>query len=639
MKKGQPGSEGPSDLRHRAEGVLGDQLIPLDQHPDEQVQRLLYELRVHQIELEMQNDELRRSQLELEASRSKYFDLFDLAPVGYLTVSENGVIREANLTAATLLGVERSRLITLPLSRFVAVNDQKAFHLHRRRVFASGIQQTCELRMVKADGTSFHARLETKAVQDGDDNRQCRMIVADITVQVQAEVALRYAHDELEMRVRERTTELEQANLALQAEIAERKQVETRLRASEELLEQRVEERTQELSTLLEISRNMALTLELEPMLGLILDKLRAVAKYDDATIFTLEGNELRALAHQGTVPPSEMKPQRFSLERAPFARELILNQQPVVIPDVRGDASLAQDFRRVAGERFEPLYGHVRSWMGVPLIIKDRVTGMLTLKHSEPGHYAPDQADLVLAFANQAALAIENTRLLEQAQKLAALEERQRLARDLHDAVSQTLFSASLAAEVLPRLWESAPDAGRRCLADLGQMTRGALAEMRTLLMELRPATLTEVELRELLAHLVGAASSRARLPVDVIVEGQCMLPGEVQVTLYRIAQEALSNIIKHAGATHAAVSLRCTPTAECADGDATSGQVDMCIEDNGRGFDPTGIPADRMGLRIMRERAAAIGAEIKIASDTGQGTRVGITWRSNQWRRIVAA
>ena len=199
-------------------------------------------------------------------------------------------------------------------------------------------------------------------------------------------------------------------------------------------------------------------------------------------------------------------------------------------------------------------------------------------------------------------------------------------------------LFSASLAAEVLPSLWESAPDAGRRCLADLGLMTRGALAEMRTLLMELRPATLMEVELRELLAHLVGAASSRARLPVDVTVEGQCALPGEVQVTLYRIAQEALSNMIKHAGATHAAVSLRCTPAAECVDGDTTSGQVDMCIEDNGRGFDPNGVPADRMGLRIMRERATAIGAETNFASHTGQGTRVAITWWADEWRRIVA-
>ncbi len=397
-----------------------------------------------------------------------------------------------------------------------------------------------------------------------------------------------------------------------------------------QLLEQRVEERTRELSTLLEISHHVALTLELEPLLNLILAQLKAVVDYDDATVFKLEEEELIITAHRGTVAQEEMLPQRFSLEKAPFARQLILNQETVIIPDVRGDTLLARDFRDVTDERFETVYGQVRSWMGVPLTIKDQVTGMLTLKHSEPNYYTPSQVELVLAFANQAAVAIENTRLYEQAQALAALEERQRLARDLHDAVSQTLFSASLAAEVLPRLWERKPDEGRRCLKEIQQLTRGALAEMRTLLLELRPSGLLEAGLDELLRQLVEAASSRARLPITLNVEGQCALAPDVQVNLYRIAQEALSNVVKHAGASRAAVSLRCAPLFPSTSVEEQTGRVELHIEDDGRGFEPAYVPADCLGLCIMQERAEAIGAAMRIKSQTDHGTHLEVVWPS---------
>ena len=156
--------------------------------------------------------------------------------------------------------------------------------------------------------------------------------------------------------------------------------------------------------------------------------------------------------------------------------------------------------------------------------------------------------------------MAIENARIYEQAAELAALEERQRLARELHDAVTQTLFSASLAAEVLPRLWERNREAGLRCLSEVRQLTRGALAEMRTLLLELRPAALVETELEALLSQLAEAVTSRARIPVTVQAVPHCNLPPEVQVALYRIAQEALNNVAKHAEARHVEVDLQCT-------------------------------------------------------------------------------
>ena len=161
---------------------------------------------------------------------------------------------------------------------------------------------------------------------------------------------------------------------------------------------------------------------------------------------------------------------------------------------------------------------------------------------------------------ANLAALAIENAQLYERAQELAVVEERQRLARDLHDAVTQTLFSASLIAEVLPALWESDQHEGRELLKKLWQLSRGALAEMRALLLELRPAALVESRLDDLLRQLGEAFTGRTDVPVKVTVEGECRLPADVHIALYRIAQEALNNVAKHAQASQVNVSLVCS-------------------------------------------------------------------------------
>jgi signal transduction histidine kinase len=218
---------------------------------------------------------------------------------------------------------------------------------------------------------------------------------------------------------------------------------------------------------------------------------------------------------------------------------------------------------------------------------------------------------------AQRAALAITNARLYEQAQQAAVLEERQRLARELHDAVTQTLFSATLIAEVLPRLWRRNQEEGQRRLEELRELTRGALAEMRTLLLELRPAALIEAKLGELLRHLTEAIIGRARTPVTLIVEGDYVLPPEVQVGLYRITQEALNNVAKHAKASQAVVSLSCQAQ-----------QVELHIKDDGRGFEPEQVRPEHLGLGIMRERAETIGAALRIQSQPGQGTHIEVVW-----------
>lgn len=156
-----------------------------------EIREMLHELRVHQIELEMQNEELRRAQAELDAARARYFDLYDLAPVGYCTLAETGLIREANVTIANLLGVARSGLVRQPFSRFIRDEDQDLYYLYRKQLFETGQPQVCELRMVNQAGASIWIRLDATLAQDSDGARVGRVALSDITKHRRAEEAQR----------------------------------------------------------------------------------------------------------------------------------------------------------------------------------------------------------------------------------------------------------------------------------------------------------------------------------------------------------------------------------------------------------------------------------------------------------------
>jgi signal transduction histidine kinase len=210
-------------------------------------------------------------------------------------------------------------------------------------------------------------------------------------------------------------------------------------------------------------------------------------------------------------------------------------------------------------------------------------------------------------------------------------MEERSRLARELHDAVTQTIFSASLLAEALPEIWENDPQEGRRVTRDLRDLSRGALAEMRTLLLELRPSALAEIHLPDLLRQLGAAASGREGIPVHVTVEGQGILPTDVHTAFYRIAQEALNNVVKHARASQTSIRLCFTCTEQDGPMEFPRSSALMVIQDDGCGFDRAQVPPDHLGLGIMEERARAVGATLTIDSHPGQGTQVTVLWEQD--------
>lgn len=183
---------GSTTMRQQAEDTLQKQNLNRGPVAPEDAKIIHHELEVHQIELEMQNEELRRAQLELEAARARYYDLYDLAPVGYCTISEQGLILEPNLTACSLLGIDRKNLLRQPLSRFILAEDTDSYYLNRKKLFETSQPQSFEIRMLHKDSSLFWAQIEATAAQDSEtDTPVCRVVLSDITGRKREEEALR----------------------------------------------------------------------------------------------------------------------------------------------------------------------------------------------------------------------------------------------------------------------------------------------------------------------------------------------------------------------------------------------------------------------------------------------------------------
>ncbi|MCB9453030.1 MAG: PAS domain S-box protein [Anaerolineaceae bacterium] len=254
---------------------------------------------------------------------------------------------------------------------------------------------------------------------------------------------------------------------------------------------------------------------------------------------------------------------------------------------------------------------------LSLPIIIRDKVYGGINLYYVQAQEFSDEEISLAQSFSNHIALAIENSQLQTQVVEQAAVAERNRLAHDLHDAVSQSLFAASLIAEVLPVIWQRDQEEGQKRLLELHELTKGALAEMRTILLTLRPSALAEMALKDAIQQLIDVGISRMRLPIHASLADTGKLPVDVKTTFYRITQEALNNVFKHAKATDIVVTLE----------DAQD-QIRLAIQDNGCGFDTAIKAPGHMGLEIMAERAAAVDMDLQIESEPGHGARLITLW-----------
>jgi GAF domain-containing protein len=378
---------------------------------------------------------------------------------------------------------------------------------------------------------------------------------------------------------------------------------------------QRALERTR---LLYETSRRINAALSVDEVVAAYLEHVAARGSYACGVMlyeFDDAGERVARVLRGRWTPRDGLTP---SQERLPYVHDplvpLLDAGQTVVIADIRDDARISASFRDYLTQ------SRWRALAMIPLIVHNQRFGLVWLGY--PSIRTWSDADLYPYQVTAALLAaaIDNRRqyllLSERGQQIAVLEERRRLARELHDSVTQSLFSMSLLAQVLPDLWEVDRAEALNGLLQIRDQTRGALAEMRALLFELRPAALGERSLAHALREHVGAFTLRTGVPIALDVTNDLKLPEAVEQAFFRIAQEALANIARHAHARQARVTLAAGQPAR------------LLIADDGQGFQPEQIAAGSFGLHSMRERAANIGARLEVRSAVGQGAEIVVEW-----------
>jgi signal transduction histidine kinase len=419
-------------------------------------------------------------------------------------------------------------------------------------------------------------------------------------LQVETELQLYRTHmDEL---VEERVRELDEAHAQLARETGER-------RATEGALRRRMEE--------LDALRRMAQLLGGRSAHGEALDEatssIARLFKARYARVRLLKGSEE---VEEGGAPTAsglgaEEDVQSLTLLDLTVCDAAIREQEPIAgiasfWPGLPDAARRQAEAEGIGGVLATPLTG-TSGPAGALVVVRD----------SSAGEFSVEDRELAGTVGEALAAVIEIDRLHRKETRQAAAEERQALARDLHDAVTQSLYSASLIAEALPAVWERDPDEGERNLERLRRLVRAALAEMRTLLFELRPAALETAPLDALVERLGDALAGQAQIDVDIEV-ADVDLPSGVKIAFYRVTQEAFSNIAKHARATTVTARVR-----------AVDGGATLTVQDDGRGFDPATVPSGHMGLHIMSERLERVAGSLSVESSPGEGTAIRATWR----------
>jgi PAS domain S-box-containing protein len=413
------------------------------------------------------------------------------------------------------------------------------------------------------------------------------------------------------------------------AGIIERKRAEHRLRELNEQLEdysrnleQKVAKRTREIERRRQVAESLrdiltvlnsgrpldealeCIVTEASRLLGSDTSAIYRLAERDETfSIQTVMGSAVEVAAKAG-FPPG--------------LAQALRDGWPVPIPDV----ATAVPWDSVPGlqQTTAPvtLIDCCQALLAVPLVVTNEVYGGLVLYYSEPRAFSDDEVGLAVAFADQATLAIESARLRQQAREAAVIEERGRLARELHDSVTQSLYSLTLLAEG----WRRLAKAGRLNdtddpMREVGEIAQQALREMRLMVHELRPPALEEEGLLGALHQRLGAVEKRAGIEARLVAEDVVKLPAPMEEGLYRIAVEALNNALKHAAATSVTVYIR-----------TDEERVELVVKDNGRGFDIDRMDeSGGMGLDSMRERAERLGGSVTIRSTPDGGTRVSVT------------
>lgn len=355
-------------LRQRAEEALLGKPVDLKGLPLEDIQSLLHELQVHQVELTLQNEELRRAQLELETSRDNYSSLYNFAPVGYCTLDRKGIIREANQMCLELFGTEKKQLIGKRLTHFVHRDDQDYFYIHHQQTMVSRDKQVCEIRMVVMDGITRHFQMQSMV--SGGQGEQIRVILLDITQQ---------------------------------------KNIEQSLRESEAKLAQRVHE----LNALHEATGSLLSILDTDKLLAQMLDSvLKAIPTAKIGVIYlTPTGSRPVRLSAFALSLNGKQESIKFA-GRSRYVSKVLSTKQPLLLHEIK---------TQLGEKRPNQSMGlKARSALMVPLITENQTYGVISLESPETGAFSEAEMDLLESFAATATAALRNASLHEQLQETA---------------------------------------------------------------------------------------------------------------------------------------------------------------------------------------------------------------------------
>jgi signal transduction histidine kinase len=381
-----------------------------------------------------------------------------------------------------------------------------------------------------------------------------------------------------------------------------------------EELEQRVADRTRELSALYDVTAVANESLDLSTTLERSLERVLGAMRSQAGTIHLLdETGETLHLAVQQGLPPDVAARQETLPAGDSLPGWVLKHGDPLIVPD------LTFEPRSVLANR-----NSLQTYVGVPMRARGQVLGVLSVARArEQPQFNVEEVALLTTIADQVGVVVENARLRQLAEQSAVMEERARLARNLHDSVTQLLYSVNLFATVGREAYHLGDMTQvNSCLTELGQIAQHALKEMRLLVYELRPLALTQEGLVGAVRQRLDAVERRTGVQAQLQADSMLDLPGRVEEALYHITQEALNNALKHATAT--AITVRI---------EATDGRVELEVTDNGSGFDPAaGEGQGGLGLTSMRERVEKLGGTLAVLSKPGEGTKVKVSLEVSQ-------
>jgi PAS domain S-box-containing protein len=581
MPKEKSESKPRNNFRNLAEKILNESAENTEDIPINDIKKLVHELKVHQIELEMQNDELRKAQYELAESRNRYSVLYDFAPVGYITICKKGLIRDANLTVARLLGIERSRLLKNPFSKFVAPEDQDSFFLYQRKLLETKTNQSCQLKLSNGDAHVFHAQLDSAVVQD-DEGIFNRLLIAvtNITERYQAEKALKKSEE----RFRDLYDNAPNAYFSVDADDG----------------------------LILNCNR------EAVRMLGYSRNTLRCMKVFD-----------LYADTPDG-LPKATKVYESFKAGEEIEGMELEMRQ---------ADGNLI--WVNLSVKPLRDAFGKIIKGRSMAIDITERKQAEKALKkaHDEMGKRVEERtSELSRANVHLASEIVERKKteeaLKQSGKDLASMssrlltaheEESKRIGQELHDGLAQTVMAAKIWVEAaLIQMDQKNYDEASKLLNSVMSLAGGAVEEVRRISKNLRPSSLDDFGIVATISWLFQEFEAmyirtEVEKRIDILEDD---IPDSLKIVIYRILQEALNNVAKHSQASVVRFCMR-----------KAGSMLELIINDNGDGFEmedflSSGQPGRGLGIISMRERTELSGGSFSIETRKGLGTTVQSLW-----------